>query len=704
MTVLSIILYALVWSLNSRAISVLGVPANNDLTSGSLPQLDVGSQEAPSSLKTKRQSNSDILLALYYRDPLALWKKKLDSFHWGIHVSPENVPGKSTTLFHAVNEGEDLKVFEYEKRLVNPLTQKKLLGRIKIGTKPSTFSIEDIDHLLSQVPVPNKHDAATESCVSWALCGVRKLQEGGVIESFDTETFSDQVLQYGLEQFRATLYAETGAENEITHKIARYDVQQGKTVVEEVQGNQATPVENPENPEEAPVLCERSALDCMGRPAKEKTPNTADEGELVPVAKQSSKENFDSLLEEFGHDGLVKNDRLYTELNVRLGELSTLPRAERIAGFTKIGEGALGVAGLALYGKAVADVFTSDTSVMDKAVVLTSVLPGIGCAVQLAQGIQNVHVNAGHIALCFAEDALMLSGFWEIALVLQLSESLVEFFKEDAEQRKLFDTELFRQKGSEGWAHNVERMLSHIKSDEFAASAKTQFLSYQLLILYQASQLRGDFQASHQAISATVNASDSQPEHGTNVDAHVKFELNRQICAAMALAKRQLRQKLESVALKHTEKLSNDFKEQFFSEYRKAATRPISFLGIPMPQNSWNIAELDRVINEARAFPLPLYKDRIDHAIQEVMERLEMPDRCKCLQGSKKKVCEFADCSNPEPSRWHHDSAGRIYVKNILSQDIGVRTSLSENCTALFTPCQGPDSAGETGRQLWCRL
>lgn len=47
MTVLSIILYALVWSLNSRAISVLGVPANNDLTSGSLPQLDVGSQEAP---------------------------------------------------------------------------------------------------------------------------------------------------------------------------------------------------------------------------------------------------------------------------------------------------------------------------------------------------------------------------------------------------------------------------------------------------------------------------------------------------------------------------------------------------------------------------------------------------------------------------------------------------------------------------------
>lgn len=47
MSVISILLYALVWSLNSRAISVLGVPANNDLTSGPLPQLDVGSQVPP---------------------------------------------------------------------------------------------------------------------------------------------------------------------------------------------------------------------------------------------------------------------------------------------------------------------------------------------------------------------------------------------------------------------------------------------------------------------------------------------------------------------------------------------------------------------------------------------------------------------------------------------------------------------------------
>lgn len=89
------------------------------------------------------------------------------------------------------------------------------------------------------------------------------------------------------------------------------------------------------------------------------------------------------------------------------------PRLDRIAGFTnKIAGGALAVAGLALYGKAVADVFSSNASILDKAAVVTSILPGISCAVQLAADkAERGHASATHTALCFTQDALLVAAF-----------------------------------------------------------------------------------------------------------------------------------------------------------------------------------------------------------------------------------------------------------------------------------------------------
>ncbi|EFY93834.1 Heat Labile Enterotoxin Type Iib [Metarhizium acridum CQMa 102] len=432
---------------------------------------------------------------------------------------------------------------------------------------------------------------------------------------------------------------------------------------------------------------------------------TAGDGELMAMANQRSKESFDSLLLEFGYGSVVKQGQLYNELNARLPEFST-PRPEKIAGLTtKIGEGALAVAGLALYGKAVADVFSSDASVLDKAAVVTSILPGIGCAVQLADDAErgHGHVDVAQTALCSTEDALSVSGFWEIALAMQVGQELSNWIKAENERDKLWDMELLAKKTAEGWLDNAKRLINHLRSDEFIANATTKLSTYQILTLFQASQLTGDLHAAHKVLSENATMPNAQQGQSVNDDisALVQPELKRQICSTMAESKYQLHMKLEAVALNHMAKLEREFRNHFLDEWLKAATTPAPILGITLPDWSSNTKLIHEEIDRARNTPLPLYEDEVKRAIKEAIERIKTPAPCQCVQGKKGGKCEFGDCQSPSPQT-RMDAGGRIYATRVRSIEMAKRMRLTEGCQALFTTCQVPGSTSEIGRPLWC--
>ncbi|KJK83642.1 hypothetical protein H634G_00875 [Metarhizium anisopliae BRIP 53293] len=223
-------------------------------------------------------------------------------------------------------------------------------------------------------------------CVTWAICGVRKLQENGILERFDTAGFADKVLEYG-EARLALLNSDDPDIDADRFDIDRYNAHQGKIVDE---------------PRDASSLpCKRAVVPCVAvntnpKDAESKGPTVekTQDGELIAEASKKSKESFNRLLEDYNFSTVAKQDKL-------------------IAGFTnKIAGGALAAAGLALYGKAVADVFSSNASILDKAAVVTSILPGIGCAVQLAADeAERGHASATHTALCFTQDALLVAAF-----------------------------------------------------------------------------------------------------------------------------------------------------------------------------------------------------------------------------------------------------------------------------------------------------
>ncbi|KAH0596382.1 hypothetical protein MHUMG1_05498 [Metarhizium humberi] len=225
----------------------------------------------------------------------------------------------------------------------------------------------------ARCPAPSRSTGWT-SCVTWAVCGVRKLQEDGILERFDPVGFADKVLEYGEARLALLNSDNPGIDAD------RFDIDQG-----------------------ASLPCKRAGVPCVAV-----NTNAKDAESKGPTVEKT----FNRLLEEYNFSSVAKQDKLYTKPSTQLPEF-TAPQVNRIAGFTnKIARGALAVAGLALYGKAVADVFSSDSSILVKAAVVTSILLGISCAVQLAaHKAEQGHASATHTALCFTQDALLVAAF-----------------------------------------------------------------------------------------------------------------------------------------------------------------------------------------------------------------------------------------------------------------------------------------------------
>ncbi|PHH58884.1 hypothetical protein CDD81_4181 [Ophiocordyceps australis] len=434
---------------------------------------------------------------------------------------------------------------------------------------------------------------------------------------------------------------------------------------------------------------------------------------LLAIAEKNSKEKFDSLLEQFGHSNVAKHQgQLHAELSTRLEEFKEQPRLERISGMTaKVGGAALAAGGLALYGYAVAEAFSSETSVLDKVAVTTSILPVIGCSVQAANDAQQGNFDILHSGLCFAADALLLSGFWEVALVLQIFEGFFQTLSRIDAQVKLYDASFFQKERLDGWKSRIDEIERFIDSDAFMKNATTRFSAYQVGVLFQASQLAGDVHASHRLAMAQTNDADLEDvqmdQVQKEIDAAIHHEIERRACFETARNKLRVHDMLRAQMLNATRTIAQQYDDEFFKQYWKAATDPIKLIGIisfdPAPED---VKSLKQGMEFQKKFnPLPLFEHRIFKAISRVVERLETPATCLCRH--KDQNCEFADCSSPPVEFGSIDAGGRRLVANLVYPH---KSLVSEECAARFHPCVKDVKGGGrratmniSSRQMWCK-
>ncbi|OAG35750.1 hypothetical protein AYO21_10067 [Fonsecaea monophora] len=120
------------------------------------------------------------------------------AYHWGILIQPKNPKGFDSNVYDVtdatvpdpitrvdLNPNHDWRI--RSKMSVNPMHSGRLLGRVMIGKVPSHITIEGIDDILRQVPLPIKSSTPVQNCVNWVLAAIEVMQKQGLAEAFDVD-------------------------------------------------------------------------------------------------------------------------------------------------------------------------------------------------------------------------------------------------------------------------------------------------------------------------------------------------------------------------------------------------------------------------------------------------------------------------------------------------------------------------------------
>ncbi|KAM4058929.1 hypothetical protein HRG_008194 [Hirsutella rhossiliensis] len=77
---------------------------------------------------------------------------------------------------------------------VDPALSTKLLGRIIIGQVPDKITIAEVSTLFESVPLPGKDMDPQQSCVTWVMNAIQRLQRQGWVRDFELRYFKDFAL------------------------------------------------------------------------------------------------------------------------------------------------------------------------------------------------------------------------------------------------------------------------------------------------------------------------------------------------------------------------------------------------------------------------------------------------------------------------------------------------------------------------------
>lgn len=122
------------------------------------------------------------------------------AFHWGI-----NLQEKGEERFCAAVDVklEDTSISEFGgwKRAYHPtadLTRSRsFIGMIMIGKVPEYMSIEEAIQFLEAIPVPRQNVSPAETCRTWTMEAISRLQQVKCAERFDIEKFVSHALRQG---------------------------------------------------------------------------------------------------------------------------------------------------------------------------------------------------------------------------------------------------------------------------------------------------------------------------------------------------------------------------------------------------------------------------------------------------------------------------------------------------------------------------
>lgn len=315
--------------------------------------------------------------------------------------------------------------------------------------------------------------------------------------------------------------------------------------------------------------------------------NVAPAGRKPRPPFQSSEEvtdpSFKRLADRYGLDTLKRQSGLTTsQLRGKLKEskpLSSLSLSKVKSIGVKGIVGALSMASLGFYVKEVVDVFTTNTSSLDRNAVVTSIVPLVGCAAEAAANQEADKLDALDTSLCFVGDVLMFTPAWPVGLAVHAARFVVGLVEAVIEFENQLNEETLQRLRGKGWDEYCIEVESWLRSDAFKTALEVQLQSEAAAILFAASQARGllDDQLAPLRENAT-----SQAELRAIYESETRTldELTHAMCLRMKNMKKKLRDdaihQLAHWLGSEAERYDYDFMLKLMEEWSMKSLRPWS--------------------------------------------------------------------------------------------------------------------------------
>lgn len=145
-----------------------------------------------------------ICVELFHRDEISIGTGNLARlgwaiYHWAILIRPKNLKEIGSCVSFDVTDGIRLDPVNRQnlnptsdwwfrvRTMVNPLATGHFLGAIEIGKLPKDVTTEQVQTLLSQVPLPQKNQNPDQNCATWIYDAIKALQNAGYVSEEDAQ-------------------------------------------------------------------------------------------------------------------------------------------------------------------------------------------------------------------------------------------------------------------------------------------------------------------------------------------------------------------------------------------------------------------------------------------------------------------------------------------------------------------------------------
>ncbi|GAB0133374.1 hypothetical protein EsDP_00001785 [Epichloe bromicola] len=261
--------------------------------------------------------------------------------------------------------------------------------------------------------------------------------------------------------------------------------------------------------------------------------------ELIKKSDEIAKREFEALSKKFrvetidGPSGKLRLADLHTKFTARLKSIAPpLPSKVKMGGI------AAGGIDLALYVERVYDVFSKNSTALDRAAVVTSIIPFAGCVMKPAAGSMAPEVG---VNLCVFADSLMFTPAFPVGIALHQMAHAIDLLLPD--WTSYLSLEENQRKRDDLWEIHVDSREQYINSGNFTRAVEATFDIEVAALMYPASVAMGALRAGQDILSNHSLPPSEPPQQGRRGPRSAALDkaIQSELCEALTTRREKLR-------------------------------------------------------------------------------------------------------------------------------------------------------------------